>query len=809
MGISPTTKAECRRVSTPQGLRGAQRMRIRKSFIGLVAAATAAGTLLLAAPAGAASTCNSGEAPALQGQMSGLKIACTFLAADVGASSTYLDYPNAVWHWGAARVVNVTQAAAGAAITDAHTAAQAAFASPADVNRSVEGGNIPPGDFVKSVSGATVTLAVPTTVRLGFTSVVTAAANGIKAGSSKVTITTAPTKLWTGLTIAGTGIAAGSVIWNVDVVNKVLNLSLPAAASASSVALTIGSATTTVTVSNTDSRSVMDGVTTGPTTTATGALAAGSLPATSTTGPPAFAAAGDLNVTTATTPVILHYTSKDATHFLGVTVTNAGGTIASGGTISQGSATVTSATAHFCAAYVGNTCAGVTDVGKRISGASLPDGATIAAVTNANTAVIGCVGCLPTAAGAILGIQGGNTLSLSIQPTKQTSSTRFVSDAHFNSPTAICSVSAKFVSTDVGLAIATAPGAPAFTGATPANLRISTVTTGTCGGTLGAGSIANLTGGTLQAAADAVNVTHNIVVGVPEPTSPASGDVAAGLAIGLQVNPALNPTSPPCSAGKLSAFEVPLQWENPAQYDTTIAPSTSDKDFSFGLTQQTVPGTSSAQLLFKTSATSFAGFLYQGDSSRNRNTAADGHTSSTVTPTVVTSASAAFTQADVGAHIVSSVAGSLPKRAFITRVDNATTATLNTTATGTTAAAVFTIQNPYMVKFTFLPVGIGICPNTSEMQAIAAGGQAVRNAMSPTSSNVAGNGATSTGPAGNAQIRTLDGQAQGTSKVFTGTTGLQWSAFYVSGKPDANQPANSGSCTLTSPNVAGYPCGDG
>jgi len=580
------------------------------------------------------------------GQVSGLKVACTFLAADIGASQTIVDYPNAIWHWGAARLVNATQAAAGPTIVSAPTAAQAGITT-ADINRSVEGTNIPAGDFIKNVSGTTVTLAKPTTVALGG--------------------------------------APGQVL----------------------------------TVANTDSRAVTDGVT------------------------------------------------------------------------SAGSATVTSATAHFCAAYAGNTCFGKTDVGKAISGGSLPDGATISAVASATSVTIVCTGCIGT---AISAIQAGSALNLSIEPTSPSTSTRLIADAHFNSTTVICSNSAKFAATDVGLPVAAAPGAPAL----GANLRITAVgVSGSCGTGLGNGSTATLGGGTVTADALNSTTTHNIVVGKPLKTAPASGNTAGQLAIGLAVNPALSPTSPPCSANKTSAFQIQLQWQNPADYDTHVAANTSDTDFSFGLTTQTVPPTTNAELLFKTNATSFAGFLYQGDTTRNRTLAANGGTTN-LSPTI-TSATAAFTQQDVGAHVVSNVANAVPKRAFILKVNSATSATLNTPATATSSVNAFTIQNSWMVKYAFLPTGLGICPSTNEVQALAINGLSVGAVQVPTN----------TGPAGTTQTRALVANPQGTSKAFTGQTGLTYGAFFVSGKPDVNQPTNSNACTVSSPNTPTYPCGNG
>ena len=148
---------------------------------------------------------------------------------------------------------------------------------------------------------------------------------------------------------------------------------------------------------------------------------------------------------------------------------------------------------------------------------------------------------------------------------------------------------------------------------------------------------------------------------------------------------------------------------------------------------------------------------------------------------------------------MSNVVNAVPKRAFIARVDSATQATLNTTAGATSVVNAFTIQNSWAVKYAFLPTGIGICPSTNESQALAINGLSVNSVSIPTN----------TGPSGTTQTRALTALPQGTSKAFTGQVGLNYGAFFVSGKPDANQPTNTNACTVVSPNVPGFPCGNG
>ncbi len=88
-------------------------------------------------------------------------------------------------------------------------------------------------------------------------------------------------------------------------------------------------------------------------------------------------------------------------------------------------------------------------------------------------------------------------------------------------------------------------------------------------------------------------------------TAPATGDVQGTLAILLQVNPTVSPTSPPCAANKISGFQIPLQWKNPGAYNTTVYAPTNQ----FSGTNPAP--TSIAQLDFNTASTSFSGYVEQ------------------------------------------------------------------------------------------------------------------------------------------------------------------------------------------------------
>ncbi len=475
-------------------------MRCRGLFVGLTAALMAASSIMIfAGPAGAASSCNESMNPAAQGNASGLIVACTFSNAGAGSALTVTDYDDALWHYGAARSVNVTvqrtnSSTAGKLTIKSRPTNNTVVAScanspagqtgipagnlaitAADVNHSIEfaassatktGVFINPGTFIKSVAAATGTACAQITV----------------VTLSKATLAGGP------LCPASPGPATGNCTNSVGA---------------------------QVLVSNDTGRAVTDGHTT------------------------------------------------------------------------AASNVVTSATAHFCTPALTGCTTTQTDVGKRISGGDLPDGATIASVTNATTVTLACTSCV----GGFTGVSTASNQVITLSPADAPTSARFVTD--YTAPTGgsrtITSATAEFAKTDVGLPVIFNPAIPAVAGA-----RIGTVAAD--------GSSATIAGaGTAKIPAGAKKLS----IGVPTKTAPATGDVAGTLAILLQVNPTVSPTSPPCAADKISGFQIPLQWKNPGGYNTTINAATNQ----FSGTAQ--PGTSIAQFDFNTASTSFAGYLEQ------------------------------------------------------------------------------------------------------------------------------------------------------------------------------------------------------
>lgn len=466
-------------------------MRCRGFVVGLTAALLAVGSIMImAGPAGATNSCNESMNPAAGGNSSGLIIACEFDSTGTASSLTISDYADAVWHYGAARNVNVTVARTGGTVgttagkttiksrpTNSTTVASCANSpsgqtgipagnlalSAADVNHSVEfatssathaGLFINPGSFIKSVvsSGSGCTQVITVTL-------------------SKATLAGGP------LCPASPGPTTGSCTNSVGA---------------------------NVLVSNDTGRTLTDGVTT------------------------------------------------------------------------AGSATVTSASAHFLA----------NDVGKTVTAGDLPDGSTISTVNSTTSVTLVCSGCV----GGFTGVSSASNLVLALAPNPVPTSARYVTDGSATGTRVLTSASAHFAASDVGLPIVFNPAISTLAGA-----RVGSITSGGGSVTIAGAGTATIPTGTGK----------KFTLGVATKTAPATGDVAGSLAILLQVNPTVSPTSPPCSANKTSGFQIPLLWKNPGGYDTTVNSNTNQ----FSGVQPAA--TSIAQFDFATAPTSFSGYLEQ------------------------------------------------------------------------------------------------------------------------------------------------------------------------------------------------------
>jgi len=228
------------------------------------------------------------------------------------------------------------------------------------------------------------------------------------------------------------------------------------------------------------------------------------------------------------------------------------------GVTSASSTTVTSATAKFAAA----------DVGKSLSGSTIPDGRTIASVPNATTAVLN----------SGVGVTAGSAQVLTIGGTLENTTTRQVGDAT-STATTITSASAKFVSPDdVGLPVS----GPGITGVK----YIASVS----------GNVATLAGsGTVTANATA----HIVDIGVPTATAPKNGDSVAVLSSILDLSPTLVAGSNACSLNKPEGFVIQGVWNNPGSFAAVGA---------FG---NPTAGALIGQIQMNTAVIGFAGYVRQ------------------------------------------------------------------------------------------------------------------------------------------------------------------------------------------------------
>jgi len=275
-------------------------------------------------------------------------------------------------------------------------------------------------------------------------------------------------------------------------------------------------------------------------------------------------------------PTCATFANPCTTKPLTVLVSNDTGRAVTDGVTTAGSATVTSATAHFIA----------NDVGKGLSGGDLPDGATISTVNSVTSVTLVCTGCV----GGFTGVTAHSALVLTLSPANPPTSARYVTD--FTESVAgrtISSAAAEFSPSDVGLPVIFSPAIAGLAGA-----RIGTTALDGSTATLAGGGTANITTG-----------QHNFTIGLPTKTAPATGDVGGSLAILLKVNPTVSPTSPPCAANKVSGFQIPLLWKNPGGYNTVANGATNQ------FSGTSPAATSVAQFDFNTAPTSFSGYLEQ------------------------------------------------------------------------------------------------------------------------------------------------------------------------------------------------------
>ena len=165
------------------------------------------------------------------------------------------------------------------------------------------------------------------------------------------------------------------------------------------------------------------------------------------------------------------------------------------------------------------------------------------------------------------------------------------------------------------------------------------------------GPLPNPPAPTTIAGGNATNIAagpKKFVIGLATKTAPATGDSGGTLAITLVVSPNVSPTSPPCAAKKTSSFQIPLSWRNPQ--GTAVAPL-----------HNTIPA---------------AGY----------NTYVGG----------------------------TQLSGVSPAPYSIAQLDFRTASTSFSGYVQQTYTVAGNVQSPssYAVNYTFLPVGVGVCPGT-------------------------------------------------------------------------------------------------
>jgi hypothetical protein len=444
--------------------------------------------LPFAGSAGAAVTngCSFGHYPNVPGGQSQLQVNCTFTNTGSSASETVEDFPQAVWHNGAAWHLADGVTTIGSATV---TSATGHFNAATDLNHTVAGPTtifgpspIPANAFIIAVNSPTsVTLnhnatASKTAVSLTISNSSTrGVADGVTTNASTI-ISSATANFVSadvGRIVTGTNLPGYDTIASVTS-PTIAVLTTAATATGTAQSLTIGANEQTSTT-----REVTDASVTAGSTTLSSASAK-------------FQASdAQLPVTGCGIPVGTYISSvtdaSDVTLSHAATLTRP--FAVSDGATTANSTTVTSATAGFSTAC---------DANKTISGAGIPVGTYIKTVTNATTVTI----------------------------------------------------SAKATATATGVSLTEAPG-------------------------------------------------MTDVIGLPSATAPANGDAVSTIGTTLTLNPVLVKGAAPCAAGQPSGETIEGGWYNPGAY----LPNTLATAPSF------LPTNTIGEILYPTSVISFAGYV--------------------------------------------------------------------------------------------------------------------------------------------------------------------------------------------------------
>jgi hypothetical protein len=217
--------------------------------------------------------------------------------------------------------------------------------------------------------------------------------------------------------------------------------------------------------------------------------------------------------------------------------------------------TITSATAHFCKASLGNCGSGATaknDVGRVLSGTQIQNGTTITAVNSAQSITIS----LPVVACPLSGPTAANCKQIGIGSLPTLSTNRQIKDATFVSPNKVCSATARFNQTDVNMPISSL-STPAKI---PAGDYITAVgATGCPLGTTEATLKTNWVTGT----------NTNVIVGSRAASAPLTGDAVMSLSSELSVFPGEAAGLPSCDFNSAVGSNLTGKWNNPGSFDKT------------------------------------------------------------------------------------------------------------------------------------------------------------------------------------------------------------------------------------------------
>lgn len=540
----------------------------------LVAAALASAVAvpIFAVPAGAVpsnactSTVQTGNAismfPVVPGGASSLLFACTqtTVAAIANEIGIFEDFPGAVYHWGAGRNVIISSTTTNSITTPACPAIGCGHFTANDVNHPISGPGIPGRAFIKSVTATTATLNI----------------SGVTAGTTTYSLFTQPaTGYPVTVTVAtGSALSIGErIVAGVTAVSKgeyqVVKITAdPAPATTSKVIL----------------RNLGASLQTAP----GGAVAAG------TFSPMANAKIGIVENSDGRS---FDDGSVDSAHLTTVCSLKANfgasdvGRYISGGTATASLAPFTKITA------VGGTTAWCTAAGTTSATIlpAAPTGGVSAATLTVSSAGYPC-NPLPAANTSACGTSA-QKINGALIPAGQapyTTTTRQINDANYTLVAgSVCSLTAKFGPTDIGLPISNVvnPGVYAMAAdRIPARDYITAIAvsgTSTCA--------------TLSAATSGASTNAFVVIGEPNATAPSNDDPAIGNATQLSLTPTLVAGQPACSTNTLAGFSLQGKWNNPGSFGAGGG--------TYSSTQLKKPAI--AQYAFVTSVLTFNAYLLQ------------------------------------------------------------------------------------------------------------------------------------------------------------------------------------------------------